>query len=138
MVVLPEICPEPVELTVDGCEDAIEFDAGDLGMESLGRIVQLDVTLRNVCPNKRVALAVILTEVDENGVEYKRGMKTMVLPAHNRPTCRDVMVRCIKFVLPESLDVSGTADSICNTRDCKARFIAHYVDNDFECCDTVL
>lgn len=138
VIVLPEICPEPVELAVDGCEDAIEFNAGDLGMESLGRIVQLDVTLRNVCPNKRVALAAILTEVDENGVEYKRGLKTMVIPAHSRPTCRDVLVRCIKFVLPESLDVSGTADSICNTRDFKARFIAHYVDHDFECCDVVL
>ena len=89
-------------------------------------------------PEPEVALAAILNEVDENGVEYKPGMKTMVIPAHSRPTCRDVLVRCIKFVLPESLDVSGTADSICNTRDFKARFIAHYVDHDFECCDTVL
>lgn len=36
-------------------------------LESLGRILQLDVTVKNVCPNKRVALAVILTEVDEHG-----------------------------------------------------------------------
>ena len=138
IVVLPEVCPEPVELAVDGCEDTVEFDAGDLGMESLGRIVQLDVTLRNVCPNKRVALAAILTEVDNAGMEYKRGLKTMVVPAHNRDTCRDVTVRCIKFVLPESLDVSGSEGAICNTRNFKARFIAHYIDNDFQCCDMVL
>ena len=55
-----------------------------------GRLVQLDVTLRNVCPNKRGALAAILTEVDNAGMEYKRGLKTMVVPAHNRDTCRDV------------------------------------------------
>lgn len=135
IVVHPEICPEPVELAVDGCEDTLEFAAGDLGMESLGRIVQLDVTLQNVCPNRRVALAAILTEVDDEDNEYKRGMKTMVIPAHTRETCRDVTVRCIKFVLPESLNVSGSTGTICSTRNFKARFIAHYIDNDFECCD---
>lgn len=138
ITVLPETCPEPVELAVDGCEDTVEFDAGDLGMDSLGRIAMLDVTLKNVCPNKRVALAAILTEVDDEGIKYKRGMKTMVIPAHTRETCRDVTVRCIKFVLPESLDVSGSTDSICNTRNFKARFITHYIDNDYNCCDSVL
>ena len=138
IVVLPEICPEPVDIAVDGCEDTLEFDAGDLGLESLGRIVQLSVTLQNVCPNRRVALAAILTEVDDQGLEYKRGMKTVLIPAHTRESCRDVTVRCIKFVLPESLDVSGSTGSICNARKFKARFIANYIDNDFECCNTVL
>ena len=138
VVVLPELCPTPMELTVDGCEDTLEFDAGDLGLESLGRIVQLSVTLRNVCPNRRVALAAILTEVDDEGMEYKRGMKTVLIPAHTRDTCRDVTVRCMKFVLPEQLNVSGMENTICGARNFKARFIAHYVDNDFECCDVVL
>ena len=134
----PEICPEPVELTVDGCEDTLEFDAGDLGMESLGRIVQLSVTLKNVCPHRRVALAAILTEVDDHGLEYKRGMKTVLVPAHTKESCRDVTVRCIKFVLPESLDVSGSTSSICNARNFKARFIANYIDDNFTCCNMVL
>ena len=138
VVIHPEICPEPVDLEINGCEDSILFDAGELGMESLGRIVQLTVTLRRVCPRKRVALAVLLHEVDENGVEYKRGMKTMTIPAHYRESCHDVTVRCIKFVLPEDLDVSGDSGAICNQRNFKARFIAHYVDHDFECCDEVL
>ena len=138
IIIQPETCPEPVELTIDGCEDTLEFDAGALGLESLGRILQLSVTLRNVCPYKRVALAVILTEVDDRGEEYKRGMKTMLIPAHTRDTCRDVAVRCIKFVLPESLNVSGPADSMCSPRNFKARFIANYIDNGFECCNTVL
>ena len=138
IIVRPEICPEPVELTVDGCEDTLEFDAGDLGMESLGRIVQLSVTLKNVCPHRRVALAAILTEVDDHGLEYKRGMKTVLVPAHTKESCRDVTVRCIKFVLPESLDVSGSTTSICNARNFKARFIANYIDDDFTCCNMVL
>ena len=138
IIIRPEICPEPVELTVDGCEDMLEFDAGDLGMESLGRIVQLSVTLKNVCPHRRVALAAILTEVDDHGLEYKRGMKTVLVPAHTKESCRDVTVRCIKFVLPESLDVSGSTSSICNARNFKARFIANYIDDDFTCCNMVL
>ena len=135
--ILPEACPEPVDLAVDSCEDTLEFNAGDLAMESSGCIIQLDVRLRNVCPNKRVALAAILTEVDNEGLEYKRGMKTMVIPSHMHPTCQDVMVRCIKFVLPESLNVNDTVGAICNQRNLKARFIAHYIDNDFNCCNSI-
>ncbi|MDE7120864.1 MAG: VWA domain-containing protein [Oscillospiraceae bacterium] len=134
VVTHPEACPEPVELSIDGCEDVVELDAGKLGMDSLGRIARLDVTIRNVCPEKRVALAAILTEVDCEGMEHKRGLKTMVIPAHTHATCRDMMVRGIQFVLPESLDVSGATCSICNERNFRARFIAHYIDNNFECC----
>lgn len=138
IVVFPEECPTPVDVVIDGCTDTVEFDAGDLVMDSLGRIVQLDVTLRNICPNRRVALAVFLHEVDANGNEYKRGMKTMTVPAHTRQTCQDVIIRCVKFVLPEDLDVSGSTDSTCNCRKLRARFLAHYIDNDFDCCNIVL
>lgn len=124
--VFPENCPEPVEITIDGCTDAVVYNAGDLVMESLGRILQLDVTLRNVCPGKRVALAIVLTEVDDEDNEYSRGLKTMVIPAHTQASCQDVTVRCVKFVLPEELDVSGNTNVLCNERHFVARFIAHY------------
>lgn len=129
-----EACPEPVAIDIDGCEDAVVFDAGDLNLSSLGRILQVTVTIKNVCPNRRVALAVILTEVDEHGLEFKRGLKTLTIPAHHRSSCQDVTVQCIKFILPEDLDVSGEPDAICNPRSFNARFLAHYIDNDFECC----
>lgn len=132
--VFPEKCPDPVEITFEGCRDALEFNAGDVRLESLGRILQLDVTLKNICPRKRVALAVILTEEDDKHEEHKRGLKTVVIPAHNCSSCRDIKVRCIKFVLPEELDVSGSENGLCNSRKFKARFIANYIDNDFECC----
>lgn len=138
VVVVAEPCPEPVDITVGGCEDTVEFDAGSLTLDSLGCILQLDVTLRNVCPHKRVALAVLLSEVDRCGNEYKRGMKVLTVPAHTKDACQDVTVRCIKFVLPEILDVSGPATSMCNDRKLKASFIANYIDNDFECCNVVI
>lgn len=134
-IIYPEECPTPVDLEVNGCSDTIEFDAGDIELESLGRIVQLDVTLRRICPAKRVALAVILNEVDDEGNEYKRGMKIMTIPAHQNTNCQDIVIRCIKFVLPETLDVSLEPTALCNTRNFRARFIAHYIDNDFNCCN---
>lgn len=136
--VFPEKCPEPIELNIDGCDDVIEFDAGELGMESLGRIVQIDITLKNVCPFKRVALAAILTELDDRNIEHDRGLKTVTIPAHSKTSCHNISVRCIKFVLPEDLDVSGKKDSICNKRRFKVRFIANYIDNDFACCNSVV
>lgn len=135
LVTVPELCPAPVDVEIDGCKDSIEFDAGKIELESLGRILQLDVTLRDVCPHKRVALAVIITEVDEHGEEHPRGLKTLTIPAHAQSTCRDVTVRCIKFVLPEDLDDPKEKHGICDKRKFKARFIAHYIDNDFTCCD---
>ena len=132
--ICPEGCPFTVDMMVDGCNDTVEFDAGVLSMDSLGRIVQIDVTLNNVCPKRRVALAVMLNEIDEFDVEHKRGMKTMTIPAHDRDGCRDVTVRCIKFVLPEDNDVSRNPFTICNERRFRARFIGNYVDYDFECC----
>ena len=138
IVINPEECPNPIDFSVEGCSDAVLVDLGDTYLESMGRIVQMDVTIKNVCPGKRVALAAILTEVDENGMEYQRGMKAMTIPAHNAPTCRDVLVKCIKFVVPEDLTVSGgSAQTMCNQRNFKARFIAHNIDTDYRCCGAV-
>lgn len=137
-VICIEECPNPVDITISGCNDTVEYDAGDLYMDSLGRIIELSTTIKNVCPNRRVSLAVVLTEVDQNDIEHKRGMKTMVIPAHSRSICHDVKVNCIKFVLPEELDVSGVDNAMCNNRKFKARFIANYIDNDFYCCDNLI
>ena len=103
-------------------------------MQSLGRIVKVDFTLQSVCPNKRVAVAVILNEVDGEGNEHKRGMKTFTVPAHTQSSCQDVLVRCVKFVLPEDLDVFDTT-GMCNERNLRVRVLANYIDNDFECCE---
>ena len=97
----------------------------------------VDVTVKNVCPGKRVALAVVLSEKDEKNEEHSRGMKMLTVPAHRSSGCRDVLVKCIKFVLPEDLDVSGGCPfSICDKRFFKVRVIAHYIDTDFRCCET--
>lgn len=136
LVVQPETCPEPIDLEVEGCSDQLTVNLGDTYLEGLGRIVQLDVTLKNVCPGKRVALAVVLTELDVQGVEQQRGMKVITVPAHQGTSCQDVLIQCIRFVLPEDLDETGTpAGSMCRNRNLRARVLANYIDSGFVCCD---
>ena len=138
IVVHPEPCPIPQELSISGCSDSIVVDLGDTYLESMGRILQTDVTIKNVCPGKRVALAIILTEVDQNGMEHQRGMKAMTIPAHSYPTCRDVLVKCVKFVVPEDLDISGQRPlAMCDSRQFNTRVIAHHIDTDYRCCESL-
>ena len=107
----------------------VDFDSPEIEVECSSNVFPED------CPHRRVALGVLVTELDDKDNEYKRGIKTVVIPAHNHPTCRDVTVRCLKFVLPEELDVSGRIDALCNRRKFRVRFIVHYIDNDFVCCE---
>lgn len=131
--IIIEPCPEPIDVSINGCEDSIEFDLGDVGLEPLGHIFQFDVTINEVCPNKRVALAVLLNEIDCNDVEHTRGMKTITIPALTGTTCQSVTIRCIKFVLPGDLDSGSCA--ICNTKKFKVRLLANYIDFNFKCCN---
>ncbi len=131
-----EKCPDPVEFSLDGCQDSLEVDLGDVYLESRGRILQLDVTLKKICPNRRTALAIVLTEVDCDGKEHSRGMKTLTVPAHHYPGCRDIKVKCIKFVVPEDLNVCGSG--MCKEKKFKARVIANSIDTDFKCCETAV
>ena len=133
VVTTPEGCPEPVEVTMDGCQDL-----GDTYLQSQGRILEVRATLHNVCPDKRVALAVLLSEVDEKGKEHPRGMKTVTVPVHHCPACRNVLVRGIRFILPEDLNVSGTPGKLCTPRNLRVRLFSHYVDYDFQCCNVTV
>lgn len=134
-IVIPEPCPQPVSFTLNGCQDSAVIDLNDVDLLSLGRIVQLNVTIKNVCPNKRVALAVQLTEVDCRGNEHNRGIKTVTIPAHSGRRCCDIQVHCLRFVLPEDLSAACTCRGMCDSRTFKARVMANYLDTDFVCCD---
>ncbi len=124
-------CADPVEFTASGCTDSIEFDAGDVCIEGFGRIVRVSSVLRGVCPGRRVALAVVLSEVDDEGAELQRGLKVLTIPAFTGEVCRDINVNCVTFVIPE------LPDSVlppCAERTYRARFIANYIDSDFDPC----
>lgn len=128
-------CPSPVEVSITGCGGTVTVDAAALDLDSPGHILQLNVTLHNVCADKRVALAAWLTELDDCGREHARGLKTITVPAHHENSCRDVTVRCLQFVLPRDLDVSGSEGDrpACAVRSFRARFLANYIDQGFAC-----
>lgn len=136
VVVCPEPCPDPIDITVEDCSDGSVVDLGDLDLTSQGQILQLNVTLKKVCPGKRVALAALLTETGCDGKEYPRGMNTMTIPAHHAPDCRDVQVKCIRFVIPGDLTLSCC--SRCGPRTFRVRLLANSIDWDFRCCESVI
>ena len=131
----PEPCPVPVEFQVEGCRDAAHVTHGDVTLRGLGRIVQVDVTLKSVCPGKRVAASIMLVEVAPDGTELPRGVKHILVPAQTGEECKDLTLKCVQFSLPEALDAMGTAHSICNARRFASRVVANYVDTDFACCE---
>ena len=134
VIVNPEPCPVANNIKINECKDFVSVNMDNVIMESLGRIVELNLKIKNVCPKKRIALAVILKEIDKLGNEYQRGLKTITIPAHNYPMCKDVIVKNIRFVLLEDLNVNSTnSNSICSERNFKASFIANYIDSDFKC-----
>lgn len=138
VIIAPEPCPVPIDFSADGCVDFLTVDLGDTHLESTGRIVELSVTIKNVCPNRRTALGIILTETDCSGKEHTRGVKAITVPAHSSSGCRDILVKCIRFILPDDLSVScSSGTGMCGARNLKARVIAHNIDSEYNCCGTI-
>ena len=108
--------------------DSLGVDAGEIALDSVGRILQVDVTVKDVCPDRRVSLAMILTEVDDKGEKETKGVKVLTIPAHQEMGCRDVLVRCVRFAEPED------GANLCATRKFQVQTFAHYMDSDFVCC----
>ena len=132
---LPEPCPQPTAFTLAGCQDALRVPMDDVSLGGLGRLLQLDVVIKSVCPGKRVAVSILLSELDAEGQEQPRGVKHLLIPAHTGTDCRDLHLHCIPFSLPEALDATGSTASICGERKYHARAMANYVDTDFACCE---
>ena len=128
-----ECDPAETEITAPGCQDTITLDLDQVHLASTGRIAQVGVTLKNVCPGKRVALAIQLLELDEQDQKIQRGMKFFTVPAHSGPNCRDMDLRCIRFILPDLSCPCGASQTGCRPQiRLIARAFAHYIDFDFD------
>ena len=128
------------DITISRCVDIYSHPSQDIVLQGAGRILRLRLNIKNVCPNKMVAVAVRLFEINQSGSSINRGLKTYAVKHTGDPRyCRDILLRNITFVLPECLDVSGSTDyamelekmnrySTCNSRNFKAEVLAHYID----------
>lgn len=112
-------------VAMDRCSDAMNCELEELDLQDHGRLLEVSVRLKNVCPGKRTALGISLHEIDERGGEAARGMRTLTVPAHGEACSRDIVVTGVRFVLPGDLCTSGNGE-----RRLIARATAHYVDMD--------
>lgn len=131
-VCVDEYCKSCV-INVNSCDDLVCYDLGDYFFNQNGCILELSIKLKDVCPQRRTALALILYELDHCGKEHIRGFKTVLLPPTGRCVCEDICVKCLRFVIPDALDVSGGCNP-CGSRKFVVRFTANYVDSDFSVC----
>ena len=144
-------CPLPVKQTAPAaqqiaCPDADAVTCGDghiyfgqcettrvevlpnMQLDEDGRVLEVSMTLRAICPNRRVAVGIMLTEVDAAGNEHPRGFKAIAVDAHHGACCADIAVQRTRFILPESLRVDGCT-GVCNgRRHFIVRAEAHYID----------
>ena len=101
--------PAETHVFYDSCENAKEVNVASecRDEENLGRVLDVNMTLRNVCPGRRSAVGVHLWELDEHGGEYARGFRSFTVPAHNAGRSRDVHLPSMRFILPEDVSVAG-------------------------------
>ena len=69
------------------CEEskAVTVAKNQHNEDGAGRVLDVNLALRNVCPGRRVAVGVTLHEVDGTGGEHARGFHAMTVPAGRYP-----------------------------------------------------
>jgi len=92
--------------------------------DSLGRVLDVNMTLCNMCPGRRCAVGVHLTEADGSGNEYARGFRAFTVPAHDGKQNRDVDLPTLRFILPEDASMANG----CENRHFIVRATNHYMD----------
>lgn len=93
------------EIVFDACDDIKNCDIGNFDVDETGKILRLSLTLKDVCPRKRVALAVMLYELDSRNKKYERGLKIITIQKSKENVSRDIKVKDIVFVLPNDIGV---------------------------------
>lgn len=108
------------------CEDCktITLDAQQLSGN--GRFLNLNTTVKNVCPNKRIAIGLALYETT-SGVRVIKGHKTFVA-SHSESCFTDIILTNIHFILPEEIAETCDTTNICKERTFELDMASHYID----------
>ncbi len=125
-------CPETVSFCIEPNQSQVSYDLGHFDVQHFGTILECSLTLRQVRPNHRTALALILTETDHTGATHPRGFQTFTIPAHNQPCPQDIVCNHIRFILP-ALPLSDETVQNCQPRNLHMQVLAHNIDTAFHC-----
>ena len=127
-----EDCPTPVDVVAGPCVDSVSADLGDVAVPGMGRMMEVSLTLKHVCPGRQVSVGILVTEVLPGG-EVTRGFKAVAVPAQQGDVCADIQVKNIHFVLPEPAGAS-----MCQQRTFRVRAFANAASGTWgeECLET--
>lgn len=89
--------------------------------ENMGRVLDVNCTLQNVCPGRRSALGMTLMELDDNGAEHARGFQAINVPAHHGRCNQDITLDTVRFILPEDQHMQQRRHFVVRTQH-------HYLD----------
>lgn len=108
------------------CENNKNVVLDSQNLSSVGRFLTLTTTLKNVCPNKQIAIGIKLYETT-NGSKIIKGHKSFAV-AHNESCRADITLSNIHFVLPEEIAETEDKSNICSRRTFDIETTSHYVD----------
>lgn len=108
------------------CENNKNYVIEPQNLSSVGRFLSLSTTIKNVCPNKQIAIALKLYETT-NGSKIIKGHK-MFAVKHCENCCADITLSNIHFVLPEEIAETENKSNICSRRTFDIETTSHYID----------
>ena len=100
----------------------------DQDLFSVGRFLTLRLTVKNVAPNKQIAIGIKIYETT-GGTRVIKGNK-MYAVAHNGECCQNITLKNIHFVLPEEIAETDDKSNICSRRTFDIETTSHYIDID--------
>ena len=121
-------CIPPEVVTLDGCKEfevvTLPLTGDGYNLLCSGRLLSVYVNLKNVCPNRKIAVGVIVYE-NVNNVLVPRGFKVAEVTTPSLGSdlsmCKTTKVGTFDFVLPENT-------TLCSERNFRIKVIAHYSD----------
>jgi len=96
-------------MTCRSCEGTHMQVAHTRDLEETGRVLDVTLTLKNVCPCRSVSVCHEIYELDEQNNEHSCGFKAYTVQPHYNPRPCDIELDTVRFILPDDARVcSGT------------------------------
>ncbi len=110
----------------DRCENNKSVVLEKQNLSSVGRFLTVNTTVKNVCPNKQIAIGLRLYETT-GGSKVIKGHKMFAIQ-HSESCCADITLSNIHFVLPEEIAETCDKSNICSRRTFDLETTSHYID----------